>query len=373
LIEVLSLLRLISVPKVGPRRVRLLVSRFGSASAVFRASRSELAAVEGIDEATGRAVLERSDGRFAEQEAERAARHGVRLMTFWDEDYPELLKAIHDPPVLLYVKGPLDWKRFNGIAVVGTRFPTSTGREVAERLSEQLSEAGLTVVSGMARGVDTAAHRGALRGTGSTIAVTGSGIDVVYPPENRRLYLEILDRGAVVSEFFMGAPPEASHFPKRNRIISGLCKAVLVVEAGDKSGALLTADLALEQNRDVFAVPGSVASPKSTGTNRLIQSGAKLVASAEDVLSEYPETRPSRGPGRGAASAAPSAVPSADTDLLSPAEKIIWDALSSGPEHIDRIASESRLAVSEALAMLLSMELKSCVKQLTGMRFARVE
>ncbi|MDM7926827.1 MAG: DNA-processing protein DprA, partial [bacterium] len=315
------------------------------------------------------AVLGGTDARFAELEAERAARHGVRLMTLWDADYPELLRAAHDAPVLLYVKGPLDWSRFNGIAVVGTRFPTSTGREVAGRISEQLSAAGLTVVSGLARGVDTAAHRGALRGAGSTVAVTGSGVDVVYPPENRRLYLDILERGAVVSEFFMGAPPEASHFPRRNRIISGLCKAVLVVEAGEKSGALLTADIALEQNRDVFAVPGSVASPKSAGTNRLIQSGAKLVASAEDVLSEYPEIRRSRTP----ATAAAGAAPSAETGLLSPAEKTLWDGLSSEPEHIDRIASENRLAVSEALAMLLSMELKSCVKQLTGMRFARVE
>lgn len=367
--EVVSILRLLSVPKVGPRRVRLMVSRFGSASAVFKASRSDLAEVEGIDEATVRAVLGKSDARFAEQEAERAARHGVRLMTLWDADYPELLRAAHDAPVLLYVKGPLDWSRFNGIAVVGTRFPTSTGREVAERISEQLSMAGLTVVSGLARGVDTAAHRGALRGAGSTVAVTGSGVDIVYPPENRRLYLDILERGAVVSEFFMGAPPEASHFPKRNRIISGLCKAVLVVEAGEKSGALLTADIALEQNRDVFAVPGSVASPKSAGTNRLIQSGAKLVASVEDVLSEYPEIRRSRTP----AAAAAGVVPSAETGLLSPAERTLWDGLSSEPEHIDRIASENRLAVSEALAMLLSMELKSCVKQLTGMRFARVE
>jgi DNA processing protein len=363
--DVLPLLRLLSVPQVGPQRVRLLVSHFGSAGAVFRAKRSELAVVEGIDDKIARAVLERSDPRFAEQEAERAVRFGVRLMTYWDGDYPELLRAIHDPPVLLYVKGPLDWSRFTGVAVVGTRFPTSTGRQVAESLSEQLSEAGLTVVSGLARGVDTAAHRGALRGPGSTVAVTGSGIDVVYPPENNRLYLDILGRGAVVSEFHMGAPPEPPHFPKRNRIISGLCRAVLVVEAGNRSGALLTADLALEQNRDVFAVPGSVASPKSAGTNRLIQSGAKLVASAEDVLSEYPGFRTAPKTGNG--------TPSGDPAILSAAEKSLWKALSAEPEHIDRIARQNRIPTSEALALLLSMELKSCVRQLTGMRFARVE
>jgi DNA processing protein len=363
--DVIALLRLLSVPGVGPQRVRLLVSRFGSPGAVFGASRSELAATEGIDDKTARAVLERSDPGWARKEADRAAKYGVRLMTYWDGDYPEMLRAIHDPPVLLYVKGPLDWSGFTGVAVVGTRYPTSTGRQAAESLSEQLSGAGLTVVSGLARGIDTAAHRGGLRGTGSTIAVTGSGVDVVYPPENRRMYLDILERGAVVSEFPMAAPPEPSHFPKRNRIISGLCRAVLVVEAGDRSGALLTADLALEQNRDVFAVPGSIASPKSAGTNRLIQNGAKLVASADDVLSEYP--------GYNAAPKPVVSAPAVDPSVLSAAEKSLWEALSGEPEHIDRIASRIDLSTSEALALLLSMELKSCVKQMTGMRFARLE
>jgi DNA processing protein len=359
------LLRLLSVPNIGPQRVRQLVSHFGSAEAVLAADVADLAAVDGIDRILGRAVRDKTDPRFAETQADAAVRHGVRLMTFWDDDYPELLKAIHDPPVLLYIKGPFDWGRFSGLAVVGTRFPSSYGRQVAEQLSSDLSANGVTVVSGMARGVDTAAHRGGLKGPGASVAVLGSGIDVVYPPENRALYLELLERGAVVSEFPIGATPEAAHFPRRNRIVSGMCRGTLVVEAGEKSGALLTADLALEQNRDVFAVPGNVTSPKSTGTNRLIRSGAILVTSAADVFSEYPDLAPSRP-------ADPSPAP-AETPELTGAEKTLWEAMTAEPVHIDRLAAECRLPASEALAALLSMELKSCVKQWTGMRFARVQ
>jgi DNA processing protein len=362
--EPVALLRLLSVPNVGPQRVRQMVARFGSAESVFEASLLDLVEVEGIDEKIARAVRDQSDGRFAETQTALAEKHGARILSYWDPDYPELLKTIHDPPVVLYVKGPLDWKSFTGIAVVGTRFPSTYGRQVAERLSEELSLRGVTVVSGMARGVDTAAHKGALRGSGGTAAVLGSGLDVVYPPENRRLYLEIIETGAVVSEFPMGAAPEASHFPRRNRIISGLCRGTVVVEAGDKSGALLTSDIALEQNRDVFAVPGPIHSSKSTGTNRLIRDGAKLVTGVEDILCEFPGVGTMPGSGK---------IPGIDPDSLPDAEKKIWSVLTLEPTHIDRIAPECGIATPEALALLLSMELKSCVKQLSGMRFMRIE
>jgi DNA processing protein len=359
-----ALLRLLSVPNVGPRRVRQLVARFGSAEAVFEASVLELVEVEGIDEKIARAVRDQSDTRFSDAQMSLAEKHGVRLLTYWDADYPELLRSIHDPPVLMYSRGPLDWKSFTGIAVVGTRFPSTYGRQVAEQLSEELSLRGVTVVSGLARGVDTAAHKGALRGGGSTVAVLGSGLDVVYPPENRRLYLEIMESGAVVSEFPMGALPEAPHFPRRNRIISGLSRGTVVVEAGDKSGALLTSDLALEQNRDVFAVPGNIISPKSRGTNRLIRDGAKLVTEVEDILSEFPDVGSSVQGGRAA---------SFDPGRLSENEKKVWNVLDREPAHIDQIAMQSGVTTPEALALLLSMELKSCVRQITGMRFMRIE
>jgi DNA processing protein len=362
--EPAALIRLLSVPNVGPQRVRQLVARFGSAESVFEASVLDLVAVEGIDEKIARAVRGQSDAKFAETQLALAERHGARILSYWDPDYPELLRTIHDPPVVLYTKGPLDWKTFTGIAVVGTRFPSTYGRQAAERLSEELSLRGVTVVSGMARGVDTAAHKGALRGGGGTAAVLGSGLDVVYPPENRRLYLEIMGTGAVVSEFPMGAAPEAPHFPRRNRIISGLCRGTVVVEAGDKSGALLTSDLALEQNREVFAVPGTIFSPKSTGTNRLIRDGAKLVTGVEDILSEFPEAGFAGGVGK---------IPAFNPDRLPADERKIWNVLTQEPSHIDQVASMSGVATPEALALLLSMELKSCVKQITGMRFMRLE
>jgi DNA processing protein len=364
MIDLNALLRLLSVPNVGPQRVRQLVARFGSPEAVLESSVSDLIEVEGIDEKIARAVRNQSDALFAKTQISLVEKHGARLMTYWDPDYPELLRAIHDPPVVLFLKGPLDWTAFIGIAVVGTRFPSSYGRQVAESISQELSRRGITVVSGMARGVDTAAHRGALIGSGSTVAVMGSGLDIVYPPENRKVYLEIIEKGAVVSEFPMGAAPEAPHFPRRNRIISGLCRGTVVVEAGNKSGALLTSELALEQNREVFAVPGSILSPKSTGTNRLIRDGAKLVSTVEDILSEFPEFGPSdRG----------MDVPKFDLSELSENEIKLWNVLNNEPMYIDQIAAESGVATSEALALLLSMELKSCVKQLTGMRFVRVE
>ena len=360
--EVYHLLCLVSVPGMGSHRIRKLVSRFGSPKAVLEAGMDALCRVDGIDEKTGRSILKKSDRRFAEEELSRVEKNGVELLTYWSPKYPKMLKQIHDPPVLLYVKGELDEEDENRIAVVGTRTPSQYGKWVAERLAEDFGRRGIVVVSGMARGVDTLAHRGALRGGGRTVAVLGCGVNVVYPPENRRLYREVEESGAVVSEFPMNAEPAGVHFPRRNRIISGLGVGTVVVEAGEKSGALITAYMALDQGREVFAVPGSIRSLKSRGTHRLIKEGAKLIESIEDILVEISHWQDKGEKKR---------VRRDVSELLSDGEKKLWNVLSDKPVHIDRIAAEASVTTSEALALLLSMELKDCVKQLSGMRFVR--
>jgi len=359
--DVHSLLHLASISGVGSQRIRNLVGHFGSSKAVLDASIQELCEVDGIDKKTARSIKSQITPQFAEEQISLTEKHGAKIVTFWDSDYPEILKTIHDPPILLYVKGELDGKEEKRIAVVGMRSPSQYGRWVAERFGEDLARQGISVVSGMARGIDTASHRGALRGNGKTLAVLGCGVDVIYPPENRDLYHQIADQGAVISEFPMKTEPLGVHFPRRNRIISGLCRGTVVVEAGNKSGALITAYMALEQGREVFAVPGNIRSLKCRGTHRLIKQGAKLIESVEDIISEIPQWKEmeKRRPKE------------AVSELLSSDEKKIWEVLSEEPIHIDRISSEAKMTTSEALALLLSLELKNCVKQLSGMMFVR--
>jgi len=362
--NVYHLLCLLSVPGVGAQRLRNLVGHFGSAEAVLAAGAAELRKVANIDEKMAQSIRNQVEPDFAKEQIRSAEKQKVRIVSYWNPEYPNLLKTIHDPPVLLFVKGTLPESDSIGVAVVGTRTPSMYGRTVAERFAAELSDYGITVVSGLARGVDTAAHRGAVKAGGKTVAVLGSGVDVVYPPENKKLYDDIVENGAVISEFVMGTLPESMHFPRRNRIISGLSRGTLVVEAGDKSGALITAYIALDQGRDVFAVPGNITSPKSKGTNRLIREGAKPVDCIEDILVEIPEKRiplTQRTAG--------SAV---EPESLSESEKHLHAVLSEDPKHIDQIASEGNTTTSEALALLLSMELKNHVRQLTGMRFVRM-
>lgn len=359
--ELFALLRLWSVPNVGPKRIRQLVGHFGSPSGVLQAKKSALVEVEGIDERIAEYILTQQDLQFAEDQVHRAEKAQARIVTYWDEAYPEILKNIADPPVVLFVKGSLFHSRLAGVALVGTRFPSSYGRIMAEKLASFLSNRCIPVVSGLARGIDTISHKSALQGPGSTVAVLGSGIDVIYPPENHRLYREIAEKGALVSEFPMGTSPEAPHFPRRNRIISGLSYGTVVVEAGETSGALITAEMALEQNREVFAVPGNATSPKSRGTNRLIQQGAKLVLEGEDILAELPPHIGRKAP----------EVPMFDPSLFSETERKVWDTLSFDPLHIDEIAEGTGLPVSETLGILLNLELKECVQQLPGKRFIR--
>jgi DNA processing protein len=279
-------------------------------------------------------------------------------------EFPALLKKIYDPPVVLFVKGEFQAHDETAIAVVGTRAPTEYGKLTAERLTAALVNRGMTIVSGLARGIDTIAHQTALKSGGRTVAVLGSGLDMIYPPENRRLAQEITPHGVIISEYFFGAKPDASNFPRRNRIISGLAPGTLVIEAGETSGALITASAALEQGREVFAVPGSILSPKSLGPNRLIQDGAKLVTSVDDILAELP-------PQLDMFSKTP-AVASPAIHLTENEQKVL-NLLSHEPVHIDQLARQTSMPASQLLAILLDLEFKYALKQLPGKFFIKLE
>ena len=279
------LIALNMVEGLGSIRITKLLNGFNSAEDIFRSGESRLQSIAGI----GRELSLRIRSfniKALKEELELSKKENIKIISILDEDYPEDLKNIPDAPIILYVKGVLDNSGLN-IAVIGSRKASSYGLLTAERLSGQLASLGVTIISGMARGIDSAAHKGALKAGGRTVAVLGSGLLNIYPPENVELAKQITGNGAVISEFPLKTSPLRENFPRRNRIISGLSKGVIVVEAALRSGALITADLALDQGRDVFAVPGEVGSPTSCGTNYLIKQGAKLVDSAEDILEEY--------------------------------------------------------------------------------------
>lgn len=358
-----SLLTLFSVPGVGSNRFRALIGRFGSPEEVLRASMVQLMGVDGIDRKIAENIKLKRDEKFVEDQIALLNKRKTRVITFWDQEYPVNLRKIYDPPALLFVRGRLVEADKYSVAIVGTRSPSNYGRLVTERISGELAKRGITVVSGMARGIDTVAHWGALKSGGRTIAVLGSGVDIIYPPENRKLAQQIESKGCLISEFPMGTQPDAGNFPRRNRIISGMTLGTLVVEAGDKSGALITAEIALEQNREVFAIPGNINSAKSRGTNRLIQEGAKLVQSVEDILSELePKLKGYLKPER-----------REEIKIeLTPQERRILENLSGKPMHIDKIAHNTGIPTSQALSILLSLELKDMVKQLAGKMFIRI-
>ncbi|MFB0517393.1 MAG: DNA-processing protein DprA [Candidatus Neomarinimicrobiota bacterium] len=292
---------------------------------------------------------------------EKLSRLDSRYVHYWHEEYPSQLKAVYDAPAGLYLRGAGSLQ-VDFLAVVGTRQPTTYGREQTRRLCHELVAAGLGIVSGFARGIDTAAHRAALEMGGNTIAVLGCGVDVVYPMENRKLYQELLAKGLAVSEYPPGTSPDGHHFPQRNRIISGLALGALVTEAGKGSGALITAYHALDQNREVFALPGRVDSAKSAGCHELIQKGAKLVGRVEDILSELIPPY--------------SAQPGQQVDLLrevdlTDPEREVLDYLQREPVLVDKIAEELHRDISELLGVLLHLEMKGLVVQSAGKRFAR--
>ena len=344
---------------IGPVLFRRLLERFESPTAVLSAPVTALAAVRGITPQIAEAIKAGDCLRFAEAECRRIETSGIRLLTFLDADYPRRLFEIGDPPPLLYMRGQLPvWDP--AVAVVGARRATREGMKNSERLSAEMAASGITVVSGLARGIDTAAHRGALDGTGTTIAVLGCGVDVNYPPENRQLAEQICQTGCIVSEFPLGTQPLAEHFPRRNRIISGLSRGVLVVEAVEKSGSLITARYALDQGREVLAVPGSISSPACRGSNRLIKEGAQLVDCLSDILEacrislvsnplplfDQPATRPRHD--------------------LTPREAAVYELIAQGSRHLDEITQALELTAGEVSAMVLGLELKGVVQQLPG-------
>ncbi len=345
-------LALIKVPGVGPVLRRRLLDHFGSPQAIFEAKEEELRAVEGISSRVMRAIKATDPLAVGKRIYREAQGLGFRVLTLKDPQYPPNLREIFDPPPVLFIRGEILPQDSVAVAVVGSRRCSTYGRDFARRLSGSLAEVGVTIVSGMARGIDTEAHRGALGAGGRTIAVLGSGPDRIYPPENTALSREIAGSGAVLTEFPPGTPPERWNFPQRNRIISGLSLGVVVVEAPSKSGALITASLALEQGRCVFAVPGLAGSWVSQGTHRLIREGAKLVERPEDVLEEIlPQLQAPVGKPQGG---------------LSEQELRVLEVLKEGPRHIDEITRILMKPVPETLSLLTRMELKGLLRQLPG-------
>ncbi|WP_353928739.1 DNA-processing protein DprA [Desulfofundulus kuznetsovii] len=345
------------------KRIWNLVERFGSPGAAWMASGEALVTRGGFEPQAAASLVRRRSELDLQEELARLREQNITYITFEDKDYPQLLRVIFDPPPGLFVRGTLPPPGGQAVAVVGSRRPTPYGVAVAEKLGEELARAGVTVVSGMARGIDSAAHRGALAAGGRTMAVLGCGVDVVYPRENKRLMEDIIEAGAVISEFPPGSPPEAWHFPVRNRIISGLSRATVVVEAAEKSGALITADLALDQGRDVMAVPGPVTSPQSRGPNQLIKQGARLVESVADVLEELGIT--CLFPGKH--------LQSPVMPRLTAEEETVYGMLSGDPVPVDIIIENTGLAAQQVLSALMFLEVKGLVRQFPGRLYARRE
>lgn len=348
---------------LGTVGYRNLIKRFHSPDRIFNTSGKDLEAVGGLRPKVVKEIKEFNQAARVENELKLMRKHQVTLVTSLDESYPSSLLNIYDPPPFLYVKGELKKEDAIAVAVVGSRFASYYGKLAAERISRDLALEGVTVVSGLARGIDTSAHRGALSAGGRTIAVLGCGIDVEYPIENKRLREEIALSGALISELRMSTPPSSSHFPVRNRIISGLSVGVVVVEASHRSGSLITARLALEQGRDVFAVPGSIDSLRSRGTHGLIKEGAKLVEDAQDIISELlPQIK-----GRPQL----AEFTQDKSELLSCEARSILDVLAQGQLQIDRIIAETDLKSSQVSSALLDLELRGLIRQLPGKVFVR--
>jgi len=346
---------------VGKTLFHRLVNNFGSPEQVFRASKNDLMRVDRVDESVATEICKFTVDAQVEREIRFIEKLGLHVATLQSSDYPPLLKTIFDPPPVLYYQGKsLD--RFQvPLAVVGTRLPTNYGKIVTGALCDRLASMGVCIVSGMARGIDTLAHRAALQAGGETIAVMGCGLSHTYPPENRQLRDKIIERGAVVSEFPVTTRPERYNFPARNRVISGLSHGTLIIEAGEKSGSLITAQFALEQGREVFAVPGNINSSKSRETNRLIKTGAKLVDSPEDIVEEL-------------STSVRQLLVKKSADIveigeLSTLERQIIDLLINEEIHIDRIIANSRLSAAEVSATLVQLELRGLVRQLEGKLF----
>lgn len=364
--DLADVLRLALVPGVGPRTRKTLLERFGSSTAVLRASASQLQEVHGVGPKLTSKIVAARDEIRAEDEIELCRRSGVAIVSDSDPRYPKLLREMPDPPAVLFVRGCWEPRDAMAVAIVGTRHPTHYGLRQAERLAGSLARAGMTIVSGLARGIDAAAHRGAIAAGGRTIAVLGSGVLNIYPPEHQGLADDVAAHGAVLSEAPPRGEPLAGVFPQRNRIISAFSLGVVVVEAGDQSGSLITARHAMEQGREVFAVPGRIDDRTSHGCHRLIRDGAKLVQSPEDVLEELGSlvehasenlAQPVRHPAEA---------------LLNDTEQKVLAAIGNDTINIDQLVAGTGLGVAAVLSTLSVLEMRHLVRRLSGTTVARI-
>jgi len=361
-----ALIALNMVPNIGPIRLRNLQDRIGSPATILAASKDQLLRVPGIGEAGADSIVGWERNVDLAGELQRIRDYGCHIVTWTDAEYPELLKQIYDPPILLYVKGTLTQRDKNSVAVVGSRQTTHYGIGVARKLSYQLAYLGVTVVSGGARGIDTAAHQGALNAQGRTIAVLGTGINIVFPSENAQLFEKISENGAVMTQFPFNRPADKQSFPIRNRIVAGMTLGTVVVEANLTSGALITANFANEAGRQVFAVPGSIDSPRSKGCHELIKKGAKLCEGAEDILTEFEYLFPQSNKPPGASET--GLLPALE---LSEPEQLVYGLMSHEDVTVDDVIQNSGLPVSAASVALLSLEMKRLIRQLPGRRYIK--
>jgi len=363
-----SILALSLVPDIGPRRFQALTAFFGSAQNACAAGEKDIAAVEGLPRETASRIARQLATVDPEKECRSAADAGVRIITCIDSDYPACLKLIGDYPPVLYVRGRLEPDDEISIAVVGTRHATAYGGNVAEKFSKEIAGHGITVISGLARGIDTYSHQGALSVGGRTVAVLGNGLLKHYPPENKKLEEKIVDSGALVSEFAMNADPDKSHFPRRNRIIAGMALATVVIESDIKSGALITAELALEQGKDVFAVPGPLFSRYSRGPHKLIKSGAQLAESAQDIIDAIAPLAEWLKKKKRA-----TLAPANEIQILDANSRKIVAALDRSHDGvtIDVLAQETGFLPGELAGCLLDLEIKGVIRSLAGNRYVR--
>jgi DNA processing protein len=369
--QYLGWLALALTPGLGARMAGKLLRAMGSPEAIFHASLTELESHR-LPAAVAQMIHTRQPMSAAAKELAQAQAAGIRLLT-WDEpEYPQRLREIYDPPPLLYVRGDIELLNRHLISIVGSRRPTPYGNQMAEKLARDLADRGLVIVSGLACGIDSCAHKGALSSlTGATIGVLGCGIDVIYPKENKKIFTEMETRGAIISEFAMGTFPGPQNFPIRNRVISGMSVGVVVVEGAQYSGSLITARLAMEFGREVYGVPGNATQPTSFGPNQLIKQGAKLVASWEDVIEELPTPiRAELLPVETASSEERALLVEKD---LAPAEGTLYHLLGvDESRHVDDLVELSGLTSSEVLAALFDLELKGVVRQLPGKQFLKI-
>ena len=387
-----SLIHLNLIPGIGNHTIRRMLAAFGSAEKSIAATSEELAQIDGLTPDVRQQLIDGRSRAPLAQELELIDQHQCHVVTINDDTYPPLLKQIHDPPVLLYVTGDFPLQDTPNIAIVGSRSPTEYGKTTSQQLSYQLAERGITVVSGFARGIDTCVHRGALEAGGRTVAVFGCGLSIIYPETNRALAAEIIESGALISEFPMTMPPRGKNFPRRNRVISGLTLGTLVVEASERSGSLITARHAAEQGREVFAVPGQIFSGVSRGTHSLINQGATLINSVDDLLDALPQDYtkvlggnsiepthqpPSaKQPDKIARSqsiekrSTPTSQPKAALNLT-PDEQIVLSAMGADSVHIDEITRVTQLPIGKVSSLLVMLELKGVVQQLPGKQFVK--